>query len=87
MADSLCNRERRSPELETSDVEGLGHQLVATDGTKLVDAKAEIKLQHGCFPNPLPIMGVKHGVFREDTPVSFLFRKSDDGWHLEKVVH
>jgi hypothetical protein len=58
-----------------------------TDGTKLADAKAGIKLQHACFPNPLPIMGVKHGVFREDTPVSFLFRKSDDGWRLDKVVH
>jgi hypothetical protein len=57
------------------------------DDTKLVDAKAGIKLQHACFSNPLPIMGVKHGVFREDTPVSFLFRRSEDGWHLEKLVH
>jgi hypothetical protein len=59
----------------------------ATSGTKLVDAKVGIKLQDACFPNPLPIMGVKHGVFREDTPVSFLFGKSDDGWRLEKLVH
>jgi hypothetical protein len=58
-----------------------------TAGTKLVDAKAAIKIQNACFPNPLPIMGVKHGDFREDTPVSFLFRQSDDGWHLEKLVH
>jgi hypothetical protein len=57
------------------------------DGTKLVDAKAGIKLQDACFPTPLPIMGVKHGVFREDIPVSFLFSKSDDGWRLDKVVH
>jgi len=56
-------------------------------GTKLVDAKAGIKLQHSCFSNPLPIMGVKHGNFREDTPPSFLFRQGDDGWHLEKLVH
>ena len=58
-----------------------------TDGTKLVDAKAGIKLQNACFPSALPIMGVKHGDFREDTPVSFLFRKSEDGWRLEKLVH
>ena len=58
-----------------------------TDGTKLVDVKAGIKLQHACFPNALPIMGVKHGEFREDAPVSFLFRKSDDGWRLDKLVH
>jgi hypothetical protein len=55
--------------------------------TKLVEAKAGVKLPHTCFPNPLPMMGVKHGNFREDTPVSFLFRRSDDGWHLEKLVH
>jgi hypothetical protein len=58
-----------------------------TDGTKLVDAKAAVKIPHACFPNPLPIMGVKHGDFREDTPVSFLFRQSDDGWHVVKLVH
>ena len=58
-----------------------------TDGTKLVDAKAGIKIQNACFPTALPIMGVKHGDFREDTPVSFLFRKNDQGWGVEKVVH
>lgn len=58
-----------------------------TDGTKLVDAKAGIKLDNSCFPNALPILGVKHGDFREDTPTSFLFQQNDDGWHLEKIVH
>jgi len=71
--------------LEVDQVSGIRDG--ATDGTKLVDAKAGIKLQDSCFSNALPIMGVKHGDFREDTPVSFLFRKSDEGWHLEKVVH
>lgn len=55
--------------------------------TKLVEAKAGVRIQHACFPNPLPMMGVKHGNFREDTPVSFLFRRTDEGWHLEKVLH
>jgi hypothetical protein len=58
-----------------------------TAGTKLAEAKAFARVPHTCFPNALPIMGVKHGEFRENTPVSFLFRKSDDGWHLEKLVH
>jgi hypothetical protein len=58
-----------------------------SDGTKVVDAKAAIKLPDACFPNPLPLMGIKHGDFREDTPVSFLFHKSEDGWHLDKLVH
>jgi len=58
-----------------------------TKGTKLVDAKAGLKMPHSCFSAPLPIMGVKHGNFREDAPVSFLFREASDGWHVEKLVH
>src|SRR5260370_42562818 len=27
------------------------------NGTKQVDVKAGVKIQHTCFPNPLPIMG------------------------------
>ena len=72
-------------QLEVGEVSGIRDG--ETDDTKLVDAKAGIKLQHACFPNALPILGVKHGDFREDTPVSFLFRRGDDGWHLEKLVH
>jgi hypothetical protein len=71
--------------LEVGQVSGLRDGEV--NDTKLVDATVGIKLQQACFPNPLPIMGVKHGVFREDTPVSFLFHKSVDGWRLEKLVH
>jgi hypothetical protein len=71
--------------LQVDDVSGVRDGEAA--GTKLVDAKAGIKLQNACFPGPLPIMGVKHGNFHEDTPVSFQFHKSDDGWHLDKLVH
>jgi len=56
-------------------------------GTKVVDAKVGIKIPHACFPNPLPLMGVKRGNFREDTPPSFLFRLTGDGWHFEKLMH
>jgi hypothetical protein len=71
--------------LEVGDVSGI--RAGQTEGTKLADAKVGIKLQHACFPNSLPIMGVKHGNFREDTAVSFQFRKGDEGWRLDKLVH
>jgi hypothetical protein len=71
--------------LEVREVSGVRDG--ENNGTKLVEAKVGIKLQDACFPNPLPVMGVKHGSFREDTPVSFLFRKTDNGWDLEKLVH
>ena len=57
------------------------------DDTKLVTAKAAVKIPHTCFANPLPILGVKHGDFKEDAPVSFQFRKTDTGWRFDKVVH
>jgi hypothetical protein len=56
-------------------------------GTKLVTAKAGVKIPHACFPDPLPIMAVNKGKFREDSPASFLFRSAENGWHLEKLVH
>ncbi len=56
-------------------------------GTKIADVKAGLKIDHACFQNPLPIMGVKKGDFREDTPPVFLFGLHDDGWRIEKLVH
>ena len=55
-------------------------------GTKVADVKAGIKIDHMCFQSPLPIMGVKKGNFREDTPPVFLFG-NDGGWRVEKLVH
>ena len=57
------------------------------NGTKLVDAKAGARVNHSCFPLPLPLMGVKKGNFQADVPPTFLFRLQNDGWHVEKVVH
>lgn len=57
------------------------------DDTKVVSAKARVKIQHACFQNPLPLMGVKHGNFQYDTPASFLLRQNKDDWKVEKVVH
>ena len=76
---------RGSFSLELGEVSGIRDG--ETDGTKVVEAKAGVRVQHACFPNPLPLMGVKHGDFREDAPVSFLFRRGDVGWSLEKLVH
>src|SRR5579863_9512328 len=55
-------------------------------GTKLVDAKVGAIVQHSCFPNPLPIMGVKKGNFTQDAPPTLLFRLNGN-WELERFVH
>jgi hypothetical protein len=59
----------------------------AEAGTKLVTAKAGIKIDNACFPNPLPLMAVNRGKFQEDSLVTFQFASSDAGWRLEKLVH
>jgi len=55
--------------------------------TKLVEAKVGIKIDNACFPQPLPLMGVRHGNFSADTPVVFHLRLEDSGWHVDKIVH
>jgi hypothetical protein len=68
--------------IEVTDV-GAG----TDNGTKLVSAKVGVKIQHSCFQNPLPLMGVRRGNFEHDTPAKFLLRQTKDGWKVEKVVH
>src|ERR1039457_1226822 len=57
------------------------------NNTKLVTAKVRVKIQHPCFQNPLPVMGVKRGNFQHDRAASFLLRLNKDAWSVEKVVH
>lgn len=54
--------------------------------TKLVEVKLGAVFQHACFPNPLPIMGVRRGKFTQDYPPILVFRY-DNGWQIEKVLH
>ena len=55
-------------------------------GTKLVEAKVGVKIDHACFSNPLPIMGLRKGQFSQDYSPVILFRL-DGGWQMEKFVH
>jgi hypothetical protein len=54
--------------------------------TKLVEMKVGVKIDHACFPNPLPIMGLRKGQFTQDYLPVVLFRL-DGGWQMEKFVH
>jgi hypothetical protein len=55
-------------------------------GVKRVVAKLSVKIPHACFPNPIPIMGVKKGHFDESAPATIDFALTDI-WRLDKVVH
>lgn len=55
-------------------------------GTKLVDIKIGVKIDHTCFPNPVPMMGVHKGNFTQDYAPVLQFR-FNNGWEFEKFVH
>lgn len=58
------------------------------NGTKIAETKVGVKIQHSCFPNPLPLMGIKKGNFNTDTPVLFQFHQAEDGsWKVDKLLH
>ncbi|HEY6390770.1 MAG TPA: hypothetical protein VIX89_05810 [Bryobacteraceae bacterium] len=59
----------------------------APDDMKTGEFKVGVKIPHTCFPNPLPLMGVKKGVFKEDQPVTFRFRFTDAGWAMDQLLH
>jgi len=59
----------------------------APDDMKIGEFRVGVKIPHACFPNPLPLMGVKKGLFREDVPVAFRFKLAEDGWHMDQLLH
>jgi hypothetical protein len=55
---------------------------------KVVEAKVSIKIDNPCFPNSLPMMGVRHGNFSADSPVVLHVHFDDTGgWRVDKLVH
>jgi len=53
---------------------------------RFVETKVAVVMQHTCFPNPLPLMGVKKGQFTQDYSPILEFRYNN-GWTIERVVH
>ena len=62
---------------------------IRADGAdaRLVDGRLGVVIQHTCFPEPLPLMGVRKGRFTQDTMPTMRFRLEGDGWHFDKFVH
>jgi hypothetical protein len=55
-------------------------------GSKIVEVKTGVKIDHTCFPNPLVLMGVRKGNFTQDSNPLLVFRL-DNGWQFERVMH
>jgi hypothetical protein len=56
-------------------------------GTKMAQAKVGVVVPHDCFTTPLPLMGVRHGKFSQDSPPVFQFRLEGETWVLDKIRH
>jgi hypothetical protein len=56
-------------------------------GTKMAQAKVGVVVQHACFTTPLPLMGVRHGKFSQDSAPVFQFRLDGETWVLDKIRH
>jgi hypothetical protein len=56
------------------------------ENTRLVESKLAVNIQHACFHDPLPLMGVRKGQFTQDyLPV--LFFRYNNGWQIDHVAH
>jgi len=56
------------------------------ENTRLVEVKLAAVIQHSCFHDPLPLMGVHKGQFTQDYLPVLLFRYNN-GWQIDKLVH
>jgi hypothetical protein len=57
------------------------------DGAKRVEGKVLVTINHPCFMDPLPMMGVKKGKFNEDSLPVLHYTLENDGWHFDKLIH
>jgi hypothetical protein len=54
---------------------------------RIVTGKLLITINHSCFYEQVPLMGVRKGKFSEDTLPTVRFELLNDGWHFDKLVH
>ena len=54
---------------------------------RIVDGRLSVIINHSCFSDSLPVLGVRKGKFTQDAPPVMEFRLDDKGWHFVKLVH
>lgn len=63
--------------------------VIHDDGqyAKKVEGKLLIKINHQCFNDPVPVMGVRKGKFNPDVFPTLAYSLDGKGWHFDKLVH
>jgi len=54
---------------------------------KLIEVKLGIMVQHTCFPQPIPLMGVKKGRFNTDMNPIVRLKQDGMSWTVERLMH
>jgi hypothetical protein len=54
--------------------------------TKIAEVRVGVVINHSCFPDALPMMGVHKGQFDLDTPARVQFA-SNGGWTYDRILH
>jgi len=55
--------------------------------TRDVENRVAVRINHTCFPDPLPLLGVRHGRFAEDAIPVMRFELGNDGWRFVRILH
>jgi hypothetical protein len=57
------------------------------DGYKTVIGGMAVKIPHACFPDDLPLMGVRKGQFNPGNPITMVFAFDNNDWRLDHLTH
>ena len=57
------------------------------ENVKLVEVRVGIVVQHQCFPQPIPLMGVKKGKFSQDNNPIVRLKQTGSTWLVDRLVH
>jgi hypothetical protein len=57
------------------------------DNVKLIEVRLGIVIQHTCFPQPIPLMGVKKGKFTQDNNPIVRLKQTGTTWFVDRLVH
>jgi hypothetical protein len=67
-------------------LDGMNIRENGQDG-RTVEGRLGVIISHSCFPDPLPVLGVRKGNFSQDVLPVLQFQLDNDGWHFTKLVH
>ena len=57
------------------------------ENVKLVEVRMGVVIQHVCFPQPIPLMGVRKGKFSQDNNPIVRLKQQGSSWFVDRLEH